>query len=1707
MTNQLYALDSATGAQIWSLALGLETYVAPAIGAGRIVYAGSSLTLMALAGATGNRRWESAVGGYTYSLFSSPAVGIDGTLYVSTGYNYLGRLDGYVYALDGATGTNKWAFRTGQTSRSSPALGSDGTVYVGADDGNFYALDGATGARKWGIQTGGSAGSPAVGADGTVYVGSGDGKVYALAGGAGLAPSPWPKFRGDARNTGSRQHLGPPRVMAPPTNALVGVGVPFALEAMAEGAQPLSYTWFFNGAPLSGATNSVLSFASFDATNAGLYRVRVANALGSVECPDISLVAGGQIAVEIVGPGKVQRAPAASLLPLGTVVELTAQPDAGRPFRGWSGDVEDTNLVLRCAVGRSVRLRATFGYQPGELKWIFEPGGDRRFSGGESGSPAMGADGTLYVYSETLRFRSVYAVDGTTGAKKWEARIGGEGSVSSLVGPDGTVYVYWNMGGFCAMDGATGNTRWTAAASAGAAIGPEGTLYLNGGEGVFHADNGKIYAFDGAGGQKKWEFAAPIGSVSIGADGTLYVGFNSAGLYALNPTNGVTNWVFAAGGQLTSPAIGSDGTLFCGSTDKKAYAVNGSDGTRKWECPLAAPTWSPPVLGTDGTVYVATCDQDANWDGSPDDSSFYALDGLTGKVKWEYSTGGSFFTTPAVSAEGTVYVSGTPNQLYAVDGATGGIKWAFTTGTARASAPTIGADGTVYVTQNGTLWALQGDGGLARSAWPKFQGDAQNTGAQRLPGAPRILTQTPSQTVREGLPFTLEVVADGRQPRTFEWYCSGTRLPEAAGSFLHFAAFNRTNAGTYRVRVSNTLGSVDSPDIIVAAGAEITVDVTGPGQVTRSPLGTLQPLGTSIELVAQPDDGQWFLGWTGDLEDTNRVLRFTADRSLRLQAVFGRPPGTLKWTFRPGGQPSSSIVENGSPAIGPDGTVYFSQTFGKLYAVDGQTGAKKWEAAVRTRSFVVVGDDGTVYVPSDMDVLRAFDGATGNLKWTGPGNFTIMLSSDGTVFGTSMPGALYANSGINALDSATGQLKWSFPSDELRAAAPLTMGADGTLYFVYFNLYAMDSTNGKRKWVYPIASSSTTSPALGADGTLFIGEDNKLVALQGTDGAKKWQSVLAGTVSAAPSLGTDGTVFVGTTAGTLYALDPVTGNQVWASPTAGGIVVSPAISASGTIYFTCSTNRLLAINSKTGGKIWEYTSSDAMSSAPAIGADGTVYVAANSILWAFQGDQGLADSPWPKFQGNARNHGNGGRFAAAPKLVVPPHQMIDELATLRVTNTVAGLDPATNSLSFALITAPPGVQLEPATGILTWTPDETQGPGNYQITVMVSNSVAPLLMLTNHFTVAVGEVNRAPVLTVPPPQIIDEFSTLVVTNVATDADLPANTLTFGLVSGPAGVQLDATSGVLTWTPTEAQAPSTNVIVVKVADDGIPSLSDTNRFTVVVPAVNRALALAPMADQIVNELTTLTVTNRVSDANISANRLSYDVVTAPAGVELDRASGVLSWTPTEAQGPSTNAISVKVFYNDEPSLSATQSFQVRVNEVNQAPHLTTAIRSLTGYGGQKLAFTNTATDADWPTNALAFLLDSDAPTGAQLDRITGVFRWTAPAVTAPQTDRFTVWVTDDGEPWKSDSGKFTVVTLPAPADLRLRGIQWVAAGVVRITWETSPGARYQLQSTARLDAPAWVSAGDTITATADTASQANACGTNTQSYFRVLRVAD
>ncbi len=147
--------------------------------------------------------------------------------------------------------------------------------------------------------------------------------------------------------------------------------------------------------------------------------------------------------------------------------------------------------------------------------------------------------------------------------------------------------------------------------------------------------------------------------------------------------------------------------------------------------------------------------------------------------------------------------------------------------------------------------------------------------------------------------------------------------------------------------------------------------------------------------------------------------------------------------------------------------------------------------------------------------------------------------------------------------------------------------------------------------------------------------------------------------------------------------------------------------------------------------------------------------------------------------------------------------------------------------------APTGAAINSSNGVFTWTPTEAQGPGVYNITVRVTDNASPAQSDTKTFTVTVNETNAAPVLATITNYTVHAGNTLTFTNSATDTDLPANTLSYSLTNAPAGAAIVASNGVFTWTPADNQANTTNTIGVKVTDDGVPSLSNTKNFTVIV----------------------------------------------------------------------------------------------------------------------------------------------------------------------------------------------------------------------------------------------------------------------------------
>ena len=507
---------------------------------------------------------------------------------------------------------------------------------------------------------------------------------------------------------------------------ILGGSVEFKIDVAS--SIPVTYQWQKDGKDLTGAVATNLRIDKIAAINSGVYTLIVKNALGSVTSSPAKLevvslpivtfatnrVSGEYGKVTIIAPTIVSQGPTVYKWFKDGVLLTQGEGDSiniDSASKSGSYYVECKNLAGLVTSKSVTFVPATI--PPGSKRWDFQTGHII------DSSPAIGSDGTVYFGGYDAK---VYALDGITGAKKWEVQTGSGVNSSPAIGSDGTVYIGSYDGMVYALNGANGVKKWEFQTGGGGgvgsspAIGSDGSVYV----GCFDT---KVYALNGATGVKKWEFQTGAGvfsSPAIRSDGTVYVGSRDSKLYALDGGTGAKKWEFQTGGEVDStPAIGSDGTVYIGSKDGKVYAFNGSTGVKKWEFQTGSDVNSSPAIGSDGTVYIGSYD-----------GMVYALNGANGFKKWEVQTGSLVRSSPAIGSDGTVYVGSLDKKLYALNGANGVKKWEFQTESGVASSPAIGSDGAIYIgSYDRRMYAILSESlGLAKSPWPKFRANNQNTG-------------------------------------------------------------------------------------------------------------------------------------------------------------------------------------------------------------------------------------------------------------------------------------------------------------------------------------------------------------------------------------------------------------------------------------------------------------------------------------------------------------------------------------------------------------------------------------------------------------------------------------------------------------------------------------------------------------------------------------------------------------------------------------------------------------------------------------------------------------------------------------------------------------------------------------------------------------------------------------------------------------------
>lgn len=126
--------------------------------------------------------------------------------------------------------------------------------------------------------------------------------------------------------------------------------------------------------------------------------------------------------------------------------------------------------------------------------------------------------------------------------------------------------------------------------------------------------------------------------------------------------------------------------------------------------------------------------------------------------------------------------------------------------------------------------------------------------------APAITTQPTDQTIAVGQNVAFTVSATGTSPLTYQWRKNGVAIPGATTSTLAFVNVQASQAGTYTVVVTNTIGSITSAPAVLTVNAAAVAPA-----ITTQPASQTIVEGQSVTFTVvatgtAPLSYQWSLG-------------------------------------------------------------------------------------------------------------------------------------------------------------------------------------------------------------------------------------------------------------------------------------------------------------------------------------------------------------------------------------------------------------------------------------------------------------------------------------------------------------------------------------------------------------------------------------------------------------------------------------------------------------------------------------------------------------------------------------------------------------------------------------------------------------------------------------------------------------------------------
>ena len=315
-------------------------------------------------------------------------------------------------------------------------------------------------------------------------------------------------------------------------------------------------------------------------------------------------------------------------------------------------------------------------------------------------------------------------------------------------------------------------------------------------------------------------------------------------------------------------------------------------------------------------------------------------------------------------------------------------------------------------------------------------------------------------------------------------------------------------------------------------------------------------------------------------------LVYTLDAKTQVTAVTLN--GAVAWTrdVRPG-RDKDGDATGGGLAV-QDDTVFVTSGFGRVVALDANTGDIRWEQELdATASGAPLVHDNLVYVTAGDNSGWAIEADTGRVAWQigAADSVTNVLGAPAPVlagdlvvfsFGTGELQAVFRGGGLRRWDSSVLGEREGRSLSKIDDVTGAPVVADNILYAgsQAGRTVAINAGSGKRVWT---AREGAISPVLPVGGSVFVVSDrNELLRLDAANGSIIWSEALPNFVKQRPRKAAEvfahhgpilagGRLIVASNDGVLRSFDPEDGSLIGTTEIPDGATTRPVV-AGQTLY-------------------------------------------------------------------------------------------------------------------------------------------------------------------------------------------------------------------------------------------------------------------------------------------------------------------------------------------------------------------------------------------------------------------------------------------------------------------------------------------------------------------------------------------------------------